>query len=309
MDLPEKEKINFKSPFVTLDGYVFDEQFSYDNDHDETLPTILTGVKNPNSKERMKNIRHRRSFPKSLLPKRKLKWTEWYQGNNNLSEILSKYPHLSAGIVIGQKSAYDILCLIIELNWEYLPHNLPFYEDLLHVAQRRCRANNYQGKWNLLSKILQVVSNKTALLGFIRENFHSRELYGNIIPHGRRQLETIYVHISLFPVNYPQRQRGYKDKGSQKALHEIHDLSVSCSTKRLTRENLLTTSKQSVVNFLYGSSTPVWIGGESESESNYRKIINRQNNQQRKQERDRIKSLSSPVRTYTLSEAERAKYK
>lgn len=308
--LPLEEQQKIIPPFVTLDGYIFDNHYSYDNDYDQTLPSILTGVKNPSSVERMNNIRLRRSFPRSLLSIRKRKWTEWYQGNNYLSEILSKYPQLSAGLIVGKKTSHELVSILLTLNWKYNPQkDFPLYEDFLYICENRCRANNYQGKWKLLSKLLQVVSSKVALLGYIRENIHKRELYGNYIPLGQRLIESLEIVVSLYPVNPAQRKRGYKDKGSQKALHEIHDLSISSSTRRLTRTNLLNSPNESIVQFLYGVSNPVWIGDESESESEYRKTINRQSNQLRKREKEYIKSHTSKVKTYTLSADDLEKYK
>lgn len=324
LELDKEEKSSLSYPLATVDGYIVEEHrnrfesrsgelvliqesisysHSYDNDFDNLVPSILLGVKNPNSEERRNQSPKRKyRFPRSLLKYRDKNIQFWESRQTNLAEMMSAYPQLSFGTKIGKRKANELLSLFIYIYWKKRPQEVSFLEDILDSMERRCRANNYQGDWSLLSKVLQLRSSKIALLGFIRENFHKRMLYGNLLPKGEKIYKELTVVISLYPVNAPQRKRGYSDKGSTKFAHETHDLSISSSTVEMTRSNLTLSPDEALLHHLYGVTNPCRKGIEPASERLYRKKMNQQHNQKRRAEIKRMKSLSSPVKIIKTSE-------
>jgi hypothetical protein len=289
--------------FSTLDGFVFDYdqgRFSYDNDFDETLPPILIGTKNPNQEERKKQFTRKFRFPRKLIPLRSKNIKFWKEEKSLLSEILSAYPHLSARICgMGTRKANELLSLLVFLNQSgQCLQDLPLGEDLFEIIRKRCVANNYQGDWRLLSKLLQIENHIQVSDYWIKENFNQREISGNLVPKGKKLLESLVIRLTLFPVNKPKRKRGYSDKGSRKDPSKIHELSISNQEVKETRTLETLKGKNLLLNFLYGVSNPVkYIENETQSEIDYRKRINQDLNRIRRQEKKRIQSLTGEVIT------------
>jgi hypothetical protein len=68
-----------------------------------------------------------------------------------------------------------------------------------------------QRKWSLDQRILfRTFDPEKEIL-----RFHSREIYGNLVPRALKLLGDLKYHkVRLSSVNYPERQRGYTDQGS-----------------------------------------------------------------------------------------------
>lgn len=303
--LENQNSYDSSEQLLTLDGYVIDHgNISYDNDFDQTLPNLLQGVKNPNEADR-KNQRPKQfpRFPRKLLHLQTKNIKFWVERQTNLSEIMSSYPHLSAVLQIGRRSANELLALVLCVNIELkIPIQcLPLGDDLFNKIERRCRSNSYEGNWSKLAKLLQTQRSFIANKLFIEESFTSRSLYGNLLPMGRRVLETITLRLTIFPVKRTKRKRGYADKHSKKFAHETHDLSISSASVECTRETLELSSHEALVHYLYGYTNPVKEVKEDQAEIDYRKRINQQLNDQKRKEARRAKGLSSPVKVYKLN--------
>lgn len=295
----------FSSSFVTLDGYVYDAEtnsFSYDNDYDSTVPAIVYGVKNPSAEDRQKSTNGRKFFlPRQLKPIRVKPIQFWEKGSRTLSELESVYPQISIRLKgIGSRKANEFLNLLVYLHLErnQTLKDIPLGEQLRETMEKRARAHQYQGKWKLLSKLLQVEYTKAAFAFVLHEYVSERSIRGNMIPNGATFYSSLKVVLDCKPVTNPKRKRGYADKHSRRLEHEIHELIERTREEVIwTRENLIPeTPKKRMVSFLYGNSNPARIVvNEDEEVTAYRKRINRQIKELKQQEKQRIKEMTGPV--------------
>jgi hypothetical protein len=295
--------------FSTLDGFVYDcntGSFSYDNDFDQTFPSILEGVRNPSQEERTKSRPPKQYFmPSQLRNLRKASIQDWDLSEINLTEVLSRYPQISARVGgLGKRKAYEFKALLTFLAFEYKPLlSTTLGSDIFETIKKRCLSNAFEGDWKFLSKLLTLVHSCDMSSYLIKEKHSQREINGNLIPIGRKFFNDLFIELTAYPVTPAARKRGYKDKGSRKDPHEVHDLSTSTSKISSTRDIEPLTGKQGLVAFLYGVSAPAKIIVESTMEINYRKRMNRQLNHFRRQLAKRIKQLSGPV-TYSKRDIE-----
>lgn len=296
----------YQTAFVTLDGYVYDpdnNQYSYDNDLDQTVPAIHQGVKNPDAEVRQKGSSGRKYYLPRQLKSVRLKPIQfWIEGTATLSEIESAYPQISSRIKgLGNRSAQDLLSLLVYLHVrfrrpiEVLPKGL----DLVEICERRARAHQYSGKWKKVSKLLQYSEHPALFEEVLKEQSSYREINGNLIPRGKVIYESLKVELVCNPVKNPKRKRGYADNHSRRADHEIHELAESRMEVSWTRDSSKT--RNPLVSFLYGSSNPARVvDNESETEKTYRRKINRQIKELKRKERQRQRELSSEVISYRL---------
>lgn len=97
-----------------------------------------------------------------------------------------------------------------------------------HLAQM-CYNYNYEGKWSVVQEVLETPTILRNIIGKIADLLSIRELKGNILPlltsivYKAKSITTDLLRESHKPrVRYPQRKRGYDDKGSLRPVHEIH---------------------------------------------------------------------------------------
>lgn len=98
---------------------------------------------------------------------------------------------------------------------------------LVRKLAQMAYANNYQGRWNRVQEILELEINRPEELEeYYIQTGHANDFYGNVLPLAVKILYRIkYIDTSKGPrsrVRYPQRVRGYKDKGSCRLPHEYH---------------------------------------------------------------------------------------
>lgn len=290
---------------VLLDGTIFDSlgNQTYDNDYDETLNGLLIGVRNPNQEDRRKQISTKRYFfPRKLRPLRQESIQFWVKDENHLSEILSKWSHLSFGLKLGNRSATEILSLIAYFNWKYgsLTKNL-IGKKIFDIAEKRSKAHCYQGNWSRISKILQMQENPIALFGIYKELIPRRELKGNLLPIGEKLFNEKLCRLSCYPVNRPKRKRGYSDKGSRLDPSKDHktEMTIVGEDVRVTREGLSLSSKEALVHFLYGVTNPCKKKPKKGIlEIEYDKKIARDKKEILRREKQRERQYTSEVRTF-----------
>lgn len=283
-----------------IDGSILSSSghyLTYDNNLDETLPNLLIGIRNPDAEERRKGTVRRKYFPRKLNRFRKKSIKFWVEDENHLSEILSAYPHLSFGIKLGKRSGTELLSLVLFFNWKVKNnlHRSILGREIFEIAEKRCKANAYQGDWSTLAKILQLQNSPRALLGFIRENFSKRSLYGNFLPNGEKIYNEAICFLSLYPVKTPQRKRGYSDKGSRRDPSKTKNLPDQFGTETVTRDDLFLTEQEANLHFLYGMTNPTKWKTVGSTEREYLRRQAKQAREERKKEQRRIKKLTGPV--------------
>jgi hypothetical protein len=127
------------------------------------------------------------------------------------------------------KGATDSLCYLLAV-YLYLPEDLDYFRALvLNRLVKTAHRYSYEGKWNLFSQIVNLEKDEPfsyidIWYDVLQENFSQDDIFGNLAPRVRK-------YIRLFNRNkkklyflqckhqrravQPQRQRGYKDKGSR----------------------------------------------------------------------------------------------
>lgn len=132
----------------------------------------------------------------------------------------------------------------------------PFwYQEFILFCAEQSRKKNYQGKWRVLHKLAKL--NLHNLICYrITEIMSPNDFFGNYLPIIKkfaRNCPCNYLNQKLPKPKYPQRKRGYNDKGSVKFSHEVHDLSRHTGPNPV-REDYRSQYKKrsSILNFLYG---------------------------------------------------------
>lgn len=97
-----------------------------------------------------------------------------------------------------------------------------------HLAQM-CYNYSYEGKWRVVQEVLETPTIFRNIIEVIIQKLSIRELKGNILPllpgivARVKVIQTDLLKEARKPkVRYPQRKRGYDDKGSLRPVHEIH---------------------------------------------------------------------------------------
>lgn len=274
---------------------------SYDNDYDETLPLLLSGVKNPNAEDRQRPRQKKKFFlPKQLSNLRVRPLSFWVKGESNLTEILSVYSQVSARVNIGKTSAYNLLAFLVYLNVEkeITVFQLPLGMEIFETMSRRAKVHAYEGYWGNLNKLLQMQSNLIAAQGHLKFDYHVREIKGNLLPTGRQYYEKLTISLTAYPVNTPARKRGYNDKGSRKDPSKTKEVVDNFSYSISTRDDSFLTPKQAIYHFLLGPTNPVKKEYKPQLVVDHQKRMNRLIRQQRREELKRIRSLTGEVKTY-----------
>lgn len=90
---------------------------------------------------------------------------------------------------------------------------------------------NYQGKWNLVEKLVRLKPFfPNSIIATIIKELGPYTFFGNYLRLSKKmirilQIEPLY-NEKIVPVKFPQRKRGYNDKGSYRPVHQQHgDLS------------------------------------------------------------------------------------
>lgn len=132
----------------------------------------------------------------------------------------------------------------------------PFwYQDFLVHCMDQSQRYNYQGMWRVLHKLAKL-QHFDLITYRVTEIFSPNEFFGNMIKEINefaKKSPCKYVNQKLPKPKYPQRKRGYNDKGSVKYSHEVHDLS-RFSGKNPEKEDYRSqyNKRSSILNFLYG---------------------------------------------------------
>ena len=284
---------------------------SYDNNYDETLPLLLSGVKNPSSEDRMKSRKKKKYFlPKKLSKLRVRPLSFWVKGESNLTEILSVYSQVSAKVNIGKTTAYKLLAFLVYLNVEkkMTIFDLPLGSDLYDSFSRRAKSHAYEGYWGNLNKLLQMQSSLIAAQGHLEFDYSDREKNGNLLPIGRKYYEDLTISLTACPVTHTARKRGYNDKGSRKDPSKTKEVMDNHSTTDYSRDDSFLTPKKALYHFMLGPTNPVKKEYRPQSVVDYQKRMNRIARQQRRKELERIRSLNGEVKVY-VDEAILAKKK
>lgn len=305
-----KEELNTRDfgdgdeDFYTLDGFVYNSKegtLSYDNDLDETLPSLLIGVKNPNEADRRES-RPRRKF---YFPRQAKKYQIqniqfWIKRKENLSEVLSRWPQLSVRIRgLGRSSAKDLISFLVYLNSQDIKLlSLPGGEEISEIIIHKCKVHLLEGEWRYLASLLQLVNAPRLLNERIEERLSHRSIYGNYIPRGKQIYEEILkIELTCFPVNYSNRKRGHRDSHSGNSVQVTkNEYSEKIGTLETTRDLKILSGKELILQYLYGYTAPVMKIKLSSLESEYRRRLNQQRKEKQKRERKRSQSLTSEVR-------------
>lgn len=103
----------------------------------------------------------------------------------------------------------------------------PWQTDVLvRSIAHRAYANCYQGKWELVQKILELELSRPEELEDWYKSYNPFEFYGCVLPESIIVEKRVRYKDSRkpnnSPVRRPQRRRGYNDKGSRRLPHEDH---------------------------------------------------------------------------------------
>jgi hypothetical protein len=292
------EKISWISPEGEYQEYIHK---TYDNNYDETLPLLLSGVKNPSAEDRVKSRKKKKYFlPKKLSKLRVRPLTFWVQGESNLTEILSVYSQVSAKVNIGKVKAYKLLAFLVYLNKVEgkTIFQLPLGAELYEIFERRAKSHAFEGYWGNLNKLLQMQSSLLACQGHIKFDYSDREIDGNLIRTGKDYYENLTISLTACPVNTPARKRGYNDKGSRKDPSKTKEVVDNFSSSETTRESSFLSPKQALYHFLLGPTNPATKEYKPQSVVDYQKRMNRLARQQRRKELERIRSLNGEIKTW-----------
>lgn len=130
---------------------------------------------------------------------------------------------------ITTSSTQNLICLSI-LSW-YLPEDLGVCLRMSLMKKWEDKDDKIIGEFLLKSK--------SYCLLFLQDTslWHTRDFFGNIL--NRRRYD-IFIFVkplfdSLKPVRRKIRHRGYRDKGTLKLAHEIHEL-ATCTAEQLKIE-------------------------------------------------------------------------
>jgi hypothetical protein len=293
---------NFDEDSITLDGYSLDitnKQFTYDNDFDQSLPSLLIGVKNPNQEEKGKQLPKKQFYlPRSLYKYRKNNIQFWESKQEFLTEIQSRYPQISIKVKnIGNRKGYEFLCLIYYLlKSNRSLFRIPGGEELYETIRKRAKSNSFEGEWKQVSKALQLTRGPKLLNYWFEENYSPRALKGNMLPMGEKFFNQINLIITCYPVKHKMFKRGHRDNGSGKSCQDPNKDIISNTIITQTKELEAYSGKELITNFLYKVTAPLIEIEETKLEKEYRKRINKQVNTKRKTELKRIKSLTGVVK-------------
>lgn len=139
-----------------------------------------------------------------------------------LAECASPCLHLSARFIFPQGGAMVSLLEAILIN-VYSEWNHGYWRDLaLEMIFRKAQHAKFQGKWILVKEYLQEIQNtEEKAYRFLRKYFHTREIFGNLVPLMKRLSKCIRVGTPAPPrVRKSQRKRGYDDKGTLRPSHK-----------------------------------------------------------------------------------------
>lgn len=143
-----------------------------------------------------------------------------------ISAAASLYPDIPEELVSywirGIRDSQSAVAAILVL-WKIVPgHRNRFKKEkmFVHLAHL-AYANRYNGRWSLVQELLELREHSLiAIISKILENESTNYLFGNLIPLTQRLLSktekrTYYrsVKTDSRPVRYPQRKRGYSDRG------------------------------------------------------------------------------------------------
>lgn len=302
-ELTEEELRNQEPDSVTLDGYVFvsKDVYSYDNDFDSTLPSILTRVKNPDESERRKSApRKKFFFPRQALKYQVQNIQFWEERKENLSEVLSRWPQLSLRIKgLGRSTAKDLVCLFVYLNHQGKKLlEVPGGEEISEIIISKCKQHLLEGEWRYLASLLQLANAPKLLDERIHQRLTKRDIFGNLLPRGKKIYEQqIQLELTCYPVHYSKRKRGHRDSHSGNSAHLTKtEYREPIGKLEITRELKILRGKDLILQYLYGYSAPVMEPILTDLEKEYRKRINKQKKQKRKLEEKRSKILNSEVK-------------
>lgn len=131
----------------------------------------------------------------------------------------------------------------------------PFwYELFLDYCGQQAYRYAYQGKWMFVHKLVKL-QHILLILEYIENNLSSNEFFGNWINKMEQFAEkpdVRFIKMRKPNVRRPVRKRGYNDKGSKRASHEVHSAwkYTGPNPYRLDLRSSYS-RKQALTNFLY----------------------------------------------------------
>lgn len=160
-----------------------------------------------------------------------------------IAECQSLQPDLSLSILnIG--TSWDSLCLIYLLS-----HIADLYwitDDITRKIAQKAYLHNYEGEWSTVQEALeQRIQTPREFYKWFLQRRSPEEFFGNLQKKARRLLRIIRIkkRDPHGPVHYPQRKRGYRDKGTYVPPHrprvEPPEKSPRVDRRRMVRHPLL----------------------------------------------------------------------
>lgn len=141
------------------------------------------------------------------------------------AENPSAQSDLALEIRYNVRTAWESLCLL------YLSLHFPYWETetIVRAISRRAYQFSYEGEWLTVQRFLEEQIDNPQQFEDRWEEISLRpkhEFYGNLLPLSAKMERRLdyrdnsksYSH----KVRYPQRKRGYADKGSSRLPHEKH---------------------------------------------------------------------------------------
>lgn len=172
--------------------------------------------------------------------------TEW-------SALSWKIPYCQGAL--DYLAAYLATYFIIPEDCDYLRFLL--LEKIFYLGNR----NNWEGRWEVF-KTLESLNDLTynlpdVLESLVENHFSEDDIFGNIVPRVVKYVQNMKL-VKQRPkkVRYPQRKRGYSDKGSRREDHkwlprEIHESRVKANNQE--REKRIPPSPSTFPN------TNLWV--------------------------------------------------
>jgi len=162
------------------------------------------------------------------------------------SQNPSSYPDIPMELRVRQgviKSADDALALLVAIPIVNLSTRNYFRIQRIreHLANTAFRYR-YQGNWKVVGEILQQSDSSSCYTtwNIVLDHMSPDDWFGNFVPRIKKVIRGLYwkkVYHSVLndtrPVSWPQRKRGYDDKGSRRLT--FHPPEVSPRMEEIPR--------------------------------------------------------------------------
>lgn len=138
----------------------------------------------------------------------------------------------------------------------YLPQMNKFFSFELRVELAdMCYFKQYEGKWKLIQKLLEVNKLEQMVFILLQKGMKPNELFGKSVKQEVKILSKVRLYDSTKrPVRKPKRKRGYNDHGSRRPDEKWLPTKITSlpNPPKLDFRELMGNSKKSLLNFLFG---------------------------------------------------------